>query len=158
MAFIPGMVRKGGVNLKPTMARPPNPSPQHPSTLKESVELKIQIDYVTGDSFSHEDKTEEFDLVWSDMRIAKQNLKAIQEHYSLYLLLNKNTDASEKQKAEALSKAKNKFWFVDNSYWEYSLNLKEDNGESVKIDVHWIGYFESLTSAEIILANTKIKF
>ena len=50
---------------------------------------KIEINYNTGNSFNTERGVKDtLDLEWDDLNVAKENLKRIKEHYTLYKELN----------------------------------------------------------------------
>lgn len=84
----------------------------------------IEIDYTTGDSFGSERKTE---LLCNPTSInnAKENLKRIKEHY-VRCKDNYNTDE------------------------RYELELVTNEGTR-KISPFWIGYFETLHGAKVVV-------
>ena len=88
----------------------------------------IEIHYETGDSFGSSKETETLGLVTSSLKEAKENLQRIKEHYKLA----KESPNFDKR---------------------YALSLKCGNKEERTISPFWIGYFESLISARIILVE-----
>jgi len=122
---------------------------------------KIKIIYDTGNSFHKDYDVEKvLDLVVSNGDIAKANLKRIQEHYSYYLFMNQEWNASKKQKEEYFQKSRTKDWFNaahGDFASQFNLYLFDDNGELFEQDAFWCGYFESLNSAEIIMDNSDWK-
>lgn len=114
----------------------------------------IKIDYRTGDSFKSYDTDITLSGEWT-LEVAKENLKRIKEHYTLYQNRNNYYSIGMQVKGkDILEDAKKEAWFYsgDNTYgaWEYSLNLLENDGSAKKYDTCWIGYFERLISARII--------
>ena len=92
---------------------------------KNKLMFDIEIHYQTGNSFNTEELTEMLGNPVSSIEDAKTNLKRIKENYK------KNRDAPNYAK-------------------EYDIVLATDNGER-KITPFWIGYFEKLISAKIVL-------
>ena len=151
------------------------------------AEYRIKISYCTGNSFGSEDTWEYLDLTWKNLDVAKENLKRIGEHYTMYTDL----EGYRTNKYELFDKNKDKEWFVykpklfcissnnaivekdkkkvGDGNWEYRpddyyaghcLKLKADNGNTMQISAFWCGYFETLHEAEIEVNNDdmKIKF
>lgn len=125
----------------------------------------ININYDTGDSFTHQSGVEQtIDLEWDDLELAKQNLQFIKEHYDLYKLSRAYGKAAEYE--EKLKEAETKEWYKKSEYTTLGLQLKADNGNYMGLYVFWCGYFETLNYVEIIPAkseldkstNTKIYF
>lgn len=140
---------------------------------------KIKISYETGDSFDREDVENYLDLEWDNLEIAKENLKAIQDHYKVYKNFNGWNKRDSVSKEEIYEKYKDAYWLVlyyDN--WDYKNNkckkeskkldeysmahlmrLKADNGNLMQQNNFWCGYFETLYGAEIeIKEDTDLKF
>ena len=77
------------------------------------MEYKIRIDYCTGNSFGSEDMNEYLDLYWSNIDIAKENLKRIKEHYEQYKECNSNSWNSKcRSNNEIFLSNKDEDWFV----------------------------------------------
>lgn len=114
----------------------------------------IKIDYSTGDSFNTYDTDTTLSGEWT-LEVAKENLKRIKSHYTLYQNRNNYYSMGMQVKGkDILEDAKKEVWFYsdDNTYgiWEYCLNLLENDGSVKKYDTCWIGYFERLISARVI--------
>ena len=111
------------------------------------MKYQIMISYETGNSFGTEDREELLELDWDDLIVAKQNLNRIKEHYEYY-------------KSSSYSSHKDRVcphWMADTESSEYSIELLADNGQIWKIGVYWMGYFEQLYEAEIIINNSDMK-
>lgn len=105
----------------------------------------IKISFETGDSFSSHDEVDTLELKWEDLDVAKKNLKRIREHYEWYgklhgLFVNPNEYKELKKKRPK---------FVPKEY-DGCIELLTDKGKTVQISAFWVGYFETLYSAEII--------
>jgi hypothetical protein len=119
------------------------------------MKYQIIITYQTGDSFSSEERTSPLGMEWTSLDRAKEALQAINEHYILYMLLNKSWDADKDQQEAALAVARTKPWFNppkskrDMDSWEFQLGVPSDSGSYEFISPFWCGHFESLWNAEI---------
>ena len=124
----------------------------------------IKIDYTTGDSFRSSDETEicgPFTL-----EEAKDNVRIIEKHYEFYLNIKQdgrfNMDAKEIK--EIIKTAEKEDWSVIEKYPDsyrygkqvvkntvsfYSIMLT-DNGNNIKKDVSWTGYFERLNEVSVV--------
>jgi len=89
----------------------------------------IEIDYTTGNSFNSERCKELMCNPVTDFEMAKLNLKKIKEHYNT---CKEHPNCGKK----------------------FELTLQNDNGD-ITIRPFWIGYFESLHSAKIVLWTGK---
>lgn len=132
---------------------------------------KIKIFYSTGNSFGSEDVTDELELTWENLDVAKANIKRIQEHYICY---NVDSSSGGKKSHEynnlspehkhMYDMREHQDWYYkgDRSYdnYHYSIILKADNGNDYQISTFWVGYFETLYEVEIIAdkSDMKIKF
>lgn len=142
------------------------------------AKYRIKIDYSTGNSFGSSDTSDYLELEWDELDIAKENLKAIKEHYKFK---NKITQ-------EICKYFENNFWFVkeyqlysisknqaieenkkhkypndteyryDMYYVKQCINLKADNGNLMRISCFWIGYFENLIGAKIEIDESDLEF
>ena len=94
----------------------------------------IEIDYTTGNSFnSQRVNDEQLGIITTDLNKAKENLKRIKQHY---------TECRDNP----------------NTGKEYELTLLTDEG-SRTITPFWIGYFETLHGAKIIIGeDTDMQF
>lgn len=116
--------------------------------MDDNKKYTINISYQTGDSFGSEDCEETIEHVFS-LDIAKKNLQRIKEHYEFYQKI-KNGRLSKKERDELL-KSKPEFY---NEKHPFCLELLlDDNGNTISMVCFWIGYFERLYGAEIILVE-----
>lgn len=111
----------------------------------------IEVVYNTGDSFGSYLDHCTTSLGWKDIRVVNENIEAIREHYSAI-----------KENDESYESIKNNWWCIkiDDSteriykdLYKFSINLKKDSGELVRISTPWIGYFESIEDIKIITEN-----
>lgn len=86
----------------------------------------IMIEYTTGNSFAKERKKEPLCNPVTNLEDAKENLKRIKNHY----VENRDNPNADKR---------------------FELDLVTDNGGKTVISPFWIGYFEILHGAVIIL-------
>ena len=123
---------------------------------------QIEISYSTGDSFHTEDRERRIDFVWTDLEVAKENLRRIEEHYKMYNQTSRNYHMPFKEMKKQYGKEK---WFVDVSAEKgkafstpefvagYSLNLVDNDGNDFRYSAFWTGYFEHLYGASIVGAK-----
>lgn len=121
---------------------------------------QIEISYSTGDSYSTEDRERRIDFVWSDLEVAKENLRRIEEHYKMYQETGRNYHMPFKEIKRKYGKED---WFVDITTIKgptdpefivnHSINLVKDDGEDFRYSVFWTGYFEHLYGASIVGAE-----
>lgn len=121
---------------------------------------EIKVTYQTGHSLHSEVTTDVIELTWKDLDVAKQNLKRIQEHYTMYKELTAYT--FKKNTQEILKRNEDKEWFVkdptgDVYMSEFHLILIADNGNSMQMYAFWCGHFEELYEAEIINNDEDLK-
>ena len=127
----------------------------------------ILVEYQTGDSFSTEDTSDTL-TGWTDLDIAKENLKRIQDHYSWVAIgecrgifcnheVCKKASEKHKQYSTQWGRFKQKEWkktapeFLKGlEFPEYTIRLKQDDGSEKEKMVAWTGYFETLYGAKII--------
>ncbi len=118
------------------------------------MKYQIEVSYTTGNSFGSREEIDVIDKIkWNNLDAAKKSLKAINEHYKLYMLFNKEWNADKKQLEKELNAAKNKDWFYKDKnveYWQVQIGLTQDDGTIKFISPFWCGYFESLWGAEIL--------
>lgn len=69
------------------------------------MKYKIKYDYNTGDSF-HEDRDQisYLECIWTNLEIAKNNLRRIKEHYEYYCYCNTFFSANTKRKVDLVAK------------------------------------------------------
>lgn len=128
------------------------------------MKYMIKIDYTTGDSFRSSDETEIFGPF--TLEEAKDNVRIIEKHYEFYLNIKQdgrfNMDAKEIK--EIIKTAEKEDWSVIEKYPDsyrygkqvvkntvsfYSIMLT-DNGNNIKKDVSWTGYFERLNEVSVV--------
>lgn len=117
---------------------------------------KIKFSYNTGNSFGTEKNIiEEISLPWENISIARENLRRIKEHYQYYQELHDWHVRNNNTHDAIVKKYKDKPWFCKDNYQydldsERSLILLTDENKDYKLQVVWVGYFESLNWAEIV--------
>lgn len=132
--------------------------------LGNGIKYRIIINYDTGDSYHQENNLiesvfscgNEFQV--SNLEIAKQNLKRLEEHHIFYLEV-KDFGRLHFTKAEINQKEKEimqKDWCVK-THWEYMIYLLNDDNEKVECNCFWHGYFERLNSIELEIVNPSFK-
>lgn len=109
----------------------------------ESKKYKIKVYYETGDSESSSNISDIVEIDWNDLDIAKENLKRIKEHYLWYKEINryrqhKSLEYSEPEWHKGIKE-------------DYLFKYVTDEGLEVQMHCPWIGYFEKLQMAEIII-------
>jgi hypothetical protein len=127
----------------------------------------IKIQYTTGNSYKSYETSDVLELSWSDLTVAKANLKRIQEHYICYRVDKdyKGRDGSYFKYLTPDQKLmydlrKQQDWCVGNTNkFEYhdAIKLYTDNGNVWQISTFWIGYFETLNEIEIIVDPKEMK-
>lgn len=124
------------------------------------MKFQIKVYYTTGDSFGTTNECEILDYEWDNDEIASENARAIIEHYEAYAFENgKWTAKSKKDIGEYTAKA----WYVKpygaEKYCyptiDASMNLKLNDGTLTLYRCPWCGYFESLTSVEVVIKEMK---
>lgn len=106
---------------------------------------RIKVSYFTGDSFGSEDAEEYVELEWTNLDIAKENLKAIQEHYKYYQDIRKYKP--EKTRKEWSVLLQDTWWYVPD--YDFCMKLKTDKNTFMQQSNFWCGTFEGLYGAEI---------
>jgi hypothetical protein len=105
------------------------------------MKYRIKIYYQTGDSFSTRDEESCLDGDWGNIDIIKENIKRIKEHNDWFRY--------EHNYYPWLEKVEKPIWL--NSLYDFSINLKLDNGVEYNQSTFWCGYFEHLYGAEAIM-------
>ena len=123
------------------------------------MKFQIKAWYTTGDSFGTRNDYEILDYEWNNEEIACENARAIIEHYEAYAFENGKWTAKSKKDIGDYTK---KWWYVkpygsENGYPEIepSMNLKLNDGTLTLYRCPWCGYFESLTSVEVVIKEMK---
>lgn len=118
---------------------------------------KIKYDYHTGDSFTSIDKEDILEFEWKDLHIVKECLKRIKEHYSWYDSIENSYYRDKKIEKPTWHNVNVQIHHKSNEHC--LLNLPMDNGKEIQFWPPWIGYFERLYGAEIIVeGDTDMKF
>lgn len=110
---------------------------------------KIKIDFETGNSFGSEEYEDFIEYEWSNLKMAKESLQRIKNHYKVY----QETDGYRKPKQPT---PEGVIWDTELKY--VLLELISDDGVPFRYSSFWTGYFEILYSAEIIVNDTDMKF
>lgn len=121
--------------------------------------FKIKITYETGDSFHNETREEYLQYEWERLDIVRLALQRIDEHYRWYKDKNKVYKLSpydEVERPEWHKKVMLPEGLRDEES-HYLIILELDDRTEVQFSPFWIGYFESLLKAEIVL-DEKIEF
>lgn len=98
----------------------------------------IEVHYTTGNSFGSHEETDQVGYAWNDIELAKKALQDIKEHYQFY----HGNECTNKP-------AKNKSWCIDCEWPAYRLKVLGNDNKYHIISAYWIGYFESLISANV---------
>lgn len=133
------------------------------------MKYKIKIYYQTGNSFHTIDANDYLDLEWNDLNIAKENLKAVKDHYlQAHKPINERRWNDGRTREEILNGIKNEWWFVESKLHNGNLDpyiagncmkLKTDNGKLIQQSCcFWCGHFDQLYKAEIITDDSDMKF
>tara|TARA_R110000868_G_scaffold76573_6_gene220165 strand:- start:3935 stop:4417 length:483 start_codon:yes stop_codon:yes gene_type:complete len=155
--------------------------------LAKMGKYKILISFATGDSFNNYDTTDNIELEWDNLEVAKENLQAIREHDKMCDLAN-NWKTKFEDKIKHYQDNEDKFWFVsevkplhnkkkcyhtmvayekapedftlvpDDYSAQHLIKFKADNGNLMQTQAFWVGYFESFQSAEIITDESDMKY
>jgi len=116
-----------------------------------STKYTIQITYQTGDSFNTYDDVSTVGAVWSDLKYAKLALKFIKEHHKYYQESRYYSPSSSPKDVKA---AKNSQWYTGDSY---SLNVLINENKKQKIHTFWMGFFERIREAKIIIDDSEFE-
>ena len=110
---------------------------------------KIEYTYSTGNSFGRApDVTDQIELEWNNLEVAKQNLQRIKEHHDF----NQKIESylARANRLEIIEAHRSKDWFVEERGDYYRIKLYTDDNKPYQMWPNWMGYFESLLSIEII--------
>ncbi len=109
---------------------------------------KIKYHYTTGDSFHTEEREDLLEYEWNDLDIAKECLKRIREHYRWYRHVE-HSNIYEEVKEPEWHMVETKKFLRDSNHC--LINIPMDNGTEIQFWPPWVGYFEMLHGAEIIV-------
>jgi hypothetical protein len=115
---------------------------------------QIEYFYKTGDSVRSENLTERLEAKWTNLDVAKDNLRRIREHYQYYTSNHVHCYYRKIDLKKSNLEASAKDWFVKE--YDFCLILKTDEGRPLQISAPWCGYFESLFNAKIVLETIPI--
>ena len=149
---------------------------------------KIKINYRTGNSFGSHNESDILEIDWDSFDVAKENLKAIKDHYTKVYKEIASSYSDRKDNQEICKKYENEWWFVkslkpysisqDNAIsedqkirfkddWEdrydtdmasECIKLKTDDGNVMQMSCFWCGYFETLLGAKIEADESDTEF
>ena len=111
----------------------------------------IRVEYQTGDSFGSDDKSDTIGLIWESRELAREALRSIKEHYTLY----KESESFRGRGHDAVLEDMKKYdWWVEDEYYcsrgIYACAVLMDDGERRQVGTSmWCGYFERLYSAKL---------
>ena len=119
----------------------------------------IKINYSTGNSFGIHNESETVGYVWKDIDDVKATLQNIKEHNESYKELNQSSYQRSKTHDEVNKEVITKGFYIkptekyhDASSWQYRVKVVDKYSiEDKHIDAFWVGYFENIQSAEIVL-------
>lgn len=109
----------------------------------------IDITYRTGDSFGSHTVNDLVGAIWDDLDEAKEALKIIKEHH---IFISSREYRYSRGKTKTTEIEKNS-WYAG----EYSIYVPV-NGKKTKISTFWVGWFESLIKAEIVIDDPDLVF
>ena len=109
------------------------------------MKYTIEISYRTGSSFGSEDCVQTIEHEWSDMEVAKANLKRIKNHYEWS---QEHIDLWHKPKVKL---PEGVVW--NDEYRMILLELLLDNGKTITASAFWTGHFEQLHEARVVLVD-----
>lgn len=123
------------------------------------MKYQIKIKYRTGDSEGYEDAVDTLELEWENLDIAKENLQAIREHYTMYCDAELSLYYSKigETQQSIIESNKDKWWFVE-QYPKQCIKFKADNNNIMQMSAFWTGYFETLYCAEIVTSESDLIF
>ena len=112
----------------------------------------ILVKYTTGDSFGSEKTEDTLGIVWRDLDKAKEGLRVLKAHYKACADIR----AARYRNHENLIKTQlmDEYWFGkggDSFSYEYNINMLTDTNDLLPVYAFWMGYFETLHSAHIVV-------
>lgn len=117
----------------------------------------IMIHYSTGDSFGSSDTTDELPVLWENLDKAKEALRVIKKHKEACDEIRASRYRSHEK--EILKKYEAEYWFCTGKNFEdshdYNFYVLDDNDDKVRVYAFWMGYFENIQFAEIIIVPDK---
>ena len=126
----------------------------------------IEVEYQTGDSFNTERVSEQIGLVWEDKDLARKALQSIKEHYKLQQELDSyNWKKSRRSDEEIYAEVRSKGWYKNcpdpsgdkknhwHAMWFCCAELDDGSFRAIPTNM-WIGYFEKLHSAKVVVEDS----
>jgi len=115
---------------------------------------QIKYHYETGDSFHTEDREEILEYEWEDLKVAKEALRRIEEHYAWYESISRgHLDELPRPKWHSIKPGS-----TAKDMEHYLINIPMDNGKEVQFWAPWCGYFETLYGADIVIGGKDMGF
>ena len=109
----------------------------------------IEVSYKTGNSFGSEEITERLGGEWKTIEAAKRALDDIRAHWEYYYWREKHPFLREPKEMEPPTCCRGE---EDDPLPALALTL--DNSNEWIFVPQWIGYFERLIGAEVVLAGS----
>jgi len=149
---------------------------------------KIKINYKTGNSFESHNESDVLEIDWDNFDVAKENLKAIKDHYINVYKEIEGSYSAQKDNQSVCKQYQNEWWFVkvlkpyciskddaisenqkekykndwenrfDTSIASRCMKLKTDDGSLMQMQCFWCGYFETLHGAKIEVDESDTEF
>lgn len=117
------------------------------------MKYRIQIHYLTGDSFKTEEKEVFLDGTWEDEAILRRNIERIKEHNDWYTYSNKNVGRYYTRPRVVVVEPD---WHKGKP--ETSVLFSTDDLVPYWQSAFWCGYFETLYGAKAVAQQEEIGF
>lgn len=111
----------------------------------------IEVHYTTGDSFGSEKTSDTLGIVWRDLDKAKEGLRVLKAHHEACAAIRNARYKNHEN--EIKIQLSDEYWFgKGNSFThEYNINMLTDTGDLMGVYAFWMGYFETIHSAHIVV-------
>ena len=113
------------------------------------AKYEIEVEYTTGNSFNSHRTMDTVGWVFDTREEARDMLQHIKEHHEMYEALDNFSVRRNGGRQAVLDKYKDKAWFSA-EYPETRIVYADRH-----ISPFWIGYFEIIHNAKIVLARTE---
>lgn len=113
--------------------------------MKEPLWYTVKISYTTGDTFNTYEDSDVIGMCWENEKLAEQAVEEIRKHNEVFTEWG-ISDSKKKKKAS-------KYPWYNKSNPEFTINLERDDGSRKPVGVFWLGYFEHLYCAEVIVLD-----
>jgi len=125
---------------------------------QNSKRYYIEIIYDTGDSFHRETDQVEMveEIYWDYVEKAKEAIKCIEAHHTFFENIKGygRFEFDDEEIENMKEEAKKEPWYDDTEGMPESyLFVPNDEGELVRVNAFWRGYFDTLRSAEVKTRN-----